>query len=279
MGGRKYRGVDAGPGWINRRFRDIDQQLRELRAAKGLAASTVAPGGSVFVKGLLKIVGALDLTGTLSMKSSDGLELVRMGDMQFGRGLAFTRENGVDAFVFRKSFENSEQQDWSLKDRAGNGIVEENALGTGLGKPYLEHPFQPVATAAGTSVTCGPYGWERTTSSAAWETLFAYDGKAQNRFLDFKFAALCSDADTAGQIQVVDLVTGTPLSGFLMAPWVGAIPAGTLTYAVIDPTPDMVSLPIADGVGVGGQIRVGVQVQVTVGTGSITLAIPQSIGG
>lgn len=54
MGGHKFRGLDPSPGWINRKFRDIDTALRELRAEKRLAASSFAnvPPGSIPVSAL-----------------------------------------------------------------------------------------------------------------------------------------------------------------------------------------------------------------------------------
>jgi hypothetical protein len=278
MGGHKFRGLDPSPGWINRKFRDIDTALRELRAEKRLPGSQVAEGTDFSVRGILRVIGALRLVGDMSLQSEEGVEIVRLGDMPFGRGMTFVREDGTEAFTFRKSFANSTHQDWSFKDRAGSGVVEENLVGAGLGKPSLEHPFQPVAASSGTAVTCGPWGWERSSTAGTFETLFAYDGKVQNPFLDFKFVAVCSDGTTSGEIQVVDLVTGIPLPGFLSsASWLGVIPLGTTTQTIIDPTPDQVTTPI--GAGFGAQMRLGVQVRRTAGAGTITLAVPQAIGG
>ena len=261
-------------GRQNRIKRRDEQRAREMRAEKRLAGSVLEEGKSLLVRGVLKVVGAFDLTGTLSMKSGDGTELIRMGDMTFGRGLEFKRDDGTRAFGFRRAFDNSSAQDWFWQDRSGNVVIAENDLGPGLRKPNLEHPFQPVAAASGTAVACGPYGWERATSSGTWTTLFVYDGLHQNRFLDLKVAAKCSDATTAAELRVVDEDTGTPLSGFFRPPWLGVVPAGTTAMTVVDPAPADVATPNA----VGAYMRIGIQARVTAGAGSVTVAIPQAIG-
>lgn len=272
------RGIDTGdPGWFNRRLLELKREIEALRSERRASATTVGEGGSLFIRGLLRIAGALDLTGTLSMKSEDDVEMVRIGDMTYGRGFELKRDDGSPALLFRKAFSNSTMQTWVLTDRLGQGLVSENALGPGLLRPALEHPFQPVAATTGVAVTCGPYGWERQTSSAAWETLFVYDGKVQNPFLDLKFAAFCSDGTTAGEIQVVDLASGLPLAGFFQPAWLGDIPVGTTAYFIVDPPSTRIVTPgISD---FGSYMRLGVQVRRTAGAGSITLAVPQSIGG
>jgi hypothetical protein len=274
------RRVDADEGWINRKFAVIERRLEQMAAAKRLPASSLAVGSSLLIKGVLKVIGTLDLTGDLSMKSASDAELVRMGDMTYGRGLEFKRDDGSTAIRFSKPLSGSTVQKWELVDRGGTTVVAEGSLSPGLGRPFLELPFQPYAATSGTAVTCGPYGWERSSTSATWETLFVYDGKAQNSFLDFKFAAICSDATTAGQIQLYDLVAGAPMAAFFAAPWVGTIAAGTTSWTVIDPTPDQV-VAITDGgsLQAGGAIKIAVQVQRTAGTGTITLAVPSAMGG
>lgn len=271
------RGIDNDPGWINRRFAEIKREIESLRSERRAASTTIAEGGSLLVRGFLRVVGSLDLTGTLSMKSDEGDELVRIGDMQYGRGFELKRDDGSQALAFRKPFDISAVQAWVLLDRQGQVIVAESDLGPGLSRPHLEHPLQPVAPTSGTTLTCGPHGWERQTSSTSWETLYVYDGKAQNPFLDFKFAAFCSDGTTAGEIQVVDLETGNPLLGFFEPAWLGVVPAGSTSYTVVDPPNTRITTPEMSTFG--AYIRLGVQVRRTAGSGSITLAVPQSIGG
>lgn len=272
------RGIDTDPGWINRKFQAVKEEIEALRSERRAAATTIADGGSMIVRGLLQIAGSLDLTGTLLMRSEAGNDVVRMGEMPHGDiGLEFSREDGTAAFSMSKPFGPGSPQMWSLYDRDGQRVVSENDLGPGLRRPFLEHPLQPVATTTGTAVTCGPYGWERTTDSATWETLYAYDGRAQNPWIDLKFAAFCSDGTTAGEIRVLNVETGTALPGFLEPSWVGLVPAGTTSYLIVDPPNTRMVMPEVDDFG--AYIRLGVQVRVTAGTGSITLAVPQSIGG
>lgn len=52
MSRRPWRGVDTEPGWINRRFKDLETQVKELAAAKRLPASSVA-GGVVTINEIL----------------------------------------------------------------------------------------------------------------------------------------------------------------------------------------------------------------------------------
>lgn len=271
------RGIDTDPGWVNRKLQNLQDQINAMRSERRAASTTIGEGGSLFIRGLLKIAGSLDLTGTMSMKSADDVEMVRIGDMPYGRGFELKRDDGTPALRFRKPFSNSTTQAWTLQDRQSQVVVAESDLTPGLGRPHLEHPLQPVAATSGTAVTCGPHGWERQTSSTSWTTLYVYDGKVQNPFLDFKFAALCSDATTAGEIQVIDLNTGSPLPGYFEPAWVGTVPAGTTTYLVVDPPNTRITTPGISSVG--AYMRLGVQVRRTAGTGSITLAVPQSIGG
>jgi hypothetical protein len=236
----------------------------------------VAEGSDLSVRGVLKLIGSLDLTGTMSLKSATGNELMRLGEMIFGRGLEITRDDGTVAFRFRKLFDTSTKQAWVLCDSAGHSVVEEAAFGPGLSRPYLEHPFQPVAATSGSPVTCGPHGFERTVSSGSWTTIFEYDGKAQNAFLDLKFWVICSDGSTAGELQIIDLATGTPLSGFVLPAWLQTIPAGTVTLTAFDPTPDQI---ILIGFPIGGTMRLGIQGRRTAGSGSITVSLAQAMGG
>lgn len=266
--------------------RDVRLQASKTRRALQYVRSTpkivgraaLAAGESLILKGggALVIDGGTVRVIRPGQAEGDG-DLMRIGDMPYGdRGLEFTRDNGATVLSIRRKNSPDEQQSWSFYDAAGNEIVAEQQFLKGLAKPYLEHPFQPVAAASGTPVVCGPFGFERSTSSGTFETLFVHDGKRQNGFIDLKVAAVCSDGSTAGEVQVVNLADGSPLPGFTVSPWLGVIPAGTTSLTVIDPTPSQAGLYVFS---VQAQMRIGVQVRVTAGTGSITLAIAQAIGG
>lgn len=45
----KFRGIDTDPGWINRKFAELDRQIREMNAAARFTA-TVPSGGNLAVK-------------------------------------------------------------------------------------------------------------------------------------------------------------------------------------------------------------------------------------
>lgn len=259
---------------LSRRIRALEQRVAQLASAAGtVSRAAVGAGGQLLVEGLLKV------RGSVSMLDDSGVELLRIGDMGIGRGLEVKRDDGSSALVVRKAFFNSSNQSVEIYDRSNRKIVAESGLGPGLGSPSLEMPFQPVAAASGTAVTCGPYGWERTTTSTSWETLFTHDGKVQNPFLDLKLAARNSDGVTAGEIRVVD-AAGVPLAGFFLPAWVGVITAAMTTMTLIDPDAQWVALPLfGPGQGVGDQMRLGIQVRRTSGSGSLTLSVAQAIGG
>ncbi len=262
------RGIDTDPGWINRKLQALQRQIDALRSERRASATTVGTGG-------LRIDG-----GELVAVDADGSVLFRVGTLELGdRGTVAYRDNGSIAFEIRKLVDAAYVgQSVAIYDAGGTRVLATEDLLGGLRKPFLEHPFQPYSATSGTAVTCGPYGWERTTSSTSFETLFVYDGKRQNPFLDLKLAAKCSDGTTAGEVRIVDLATGIPLGDFFNPDaWLGVIAAGTTSYAVIDPSPTQAVA--ADAGAPQGYMRLGVQARRTAGTGSITLSVPQAIGG
>ena len=156
-----------------------------------------------------------------------------------------------------------------------SGYVAASQIGDGLGAPFLALPVQPVAASPGTAVTCGAHGFERATTSATFETLFAHVGYQQNLLWRPGFIVRCSDGTTAGEVQAVDLLTGTPLNVFGGAAWLGVVAAGTtIDTALAEPVGGLL-LP---GVW-GAQIRIGIQARRTAGAGSLTVSVTKSIGG
>lgn len=275
---------DDAPGWLARKVEKLDRDLRELASAKRLAGSSLGSGSSLSILGTLKVVGSalvtgsLDLTGTLSMKTTTGAEQVRLGSMLHGdRGVTMRRDNGALALEIRKlSAGEFVGQSVVIYDSAPTSVLSTEDLFGGLRQPYLEHPFQPVAAVSGTAVTCGPYGLERTTTSAVFETLFVHDGVRQNPHLNLKVAAVCSDGTTAGELRAVNVATGVQLPAFIDAQWNGVIAAGTTTYTVYDPGALATSL---NGIAVHAAMRIGIQARRTAGAGTITVAVPSSTGG
>lgn len=263
------------------RVTDLETVTKFLRSSRDrVGRASIDIGADFIVRGLLSVVGKLTLTGDLEMRSGLGDLLFRLGDMVNGdRGIQFLREDGSLAFELRKIFPSDDEQALSFYDAGGRPLLAEFQYFGGLKAPLLEHPFQPVGP-GGTAFTCGPYGVERAhppaVATGTWATLFVYDGKRQNAFLDLKAAAICSDSTTAGELRVVNMVTGLQLPGFFDPAWTGVIPAGTTSLLVLDPTAASVGINAAGSVG--GQMRVGLQCRRTAGTGTITVSIPQAIG-
>lgn len=154
------------------------------------------------------------------------------------------------------------------------GYVSASNAGAGLGTPLLELPLQPVSATPGAAITIGPYGFERVTSAATFETLFAHVGIVQNVVWQPIFAVRCSDAGTAGEMQAVDLLTGTPLLQHGGLPWLATIAAGTVTDVELSPT-----VPLVAPGAWADAMRLGVQVRRTAGVGTITVSAVQSLGG
>lgn len=153
------------------------------------------------------------------------------------------------------------------------GYVADSQLGTGLAKPLLAMPTQPVA-ATPTFAICGPNGWEQDTNSATFETLFQHVGVRQNVCWAPAVSVTCSDGTTAGQLRFVDLDTGLALQEALAPVSVYAVAAGSTDVDLAPAAPGLL-LPQEYGT----PIRLGVQARVTAGAGSITVAVTQSIGG
>ena len=154
------------------------------------------------------------------------------------------------------------------------GYVAESPFGNGLGRPVLSVPMQPVGT-TGTAVTCGPFGWERTTTSGTFETLFRNEGMRQNAAWMPVLSVRCSDGTTSGEAQFVDLATGTALVEVLSPTSLYAIALGTTVDTLLGPTAPGLLLPQPYGT----TALLGIQVRRTAGAGTITVAVRQSIGG
>lgn len=153
------------------------------------------------------------------------------------------------------------------------GYIADSELGDGLARPLLAMPTQPVSTSS-TFTTCGPYGWEQDIASAVFETVFRHDGVRQNVVWAPIVSVTCSDAATAGEVRFVDLDTGVPLVEALAAVSTYVVPAGSVDLELAPAAPGLL-LPQSYGV----PIRLAVQARVSAGTGLLTVAVKQSIGG
>ena len=130
-------------------------------------------------------------------------------------------------------------------------------------------PFVPVdPTVASLAVT---------TSAATFTATHEHRGFRQNPALKPQFKVRCSDATTAAEIQVRDVLGGVYLGGFLSSPAVHTltVPAGTTTFTLFEIAGGgAMQLPgfMAD------PIQLEVHVRRTAGTGSVTVAPVRTIG-
>lgn len=255
-------GVENDPGWMPRKIRELEEQINALRSERRAAATTIGSGGLIIDGGDLL---ALDV---------DGSVVFRLGPQLYDdRGVSIVRENGVSALELRKSFSNSTEQSLVLRDADGAVLIAEESLGAGLGQPFLPIPLQPV-TAATTSLNTGPWGFEVTSSAATgtWVSTHQAWYARHNQFGLFRLRVAASDASTAGEVRVINVASGLAIGGFLAGAWTGVRALGATTYTEI----------VSPGLTLPGTVHtaisVAVQVRRTAGTGTLTVAVPESRG-
>lgn len=203
------------------------------------------------------------------MYDDDGSVLFRLGAQSFGdRGVSIYRDDATLAFEVAKANPLAVQA-WRLKDSGGNEIVSESGFGSGLGRPRL--PCQPFPVSA---PTYGTYGPEVSTTSATFATLFAMQDRRQNPLWAPAFQVKCSDITTSAEVRVIDAATSSALSEFGAGAWTGARPTGSTAYAELNP-----ALVVTSSIAIGGRYRFEIQARRTAGAGTVTVALPESIGG
>lgn len=205
------------------------------------------------------------------MFDDDGSVMFRLGKQTQGdRGFELSRANGTLAFAVSEVFQGGVQA-LRMFDNSGNNILSEESLGSGLGRPYLSLPMQPVLATAGT-VNAGPYGFEVVTSSTSWTPVARTQFPRQNQYVTVKVQVAASDLTTAASVRVTDTVGGV-LSQFLSGPFTANRAAGSTGYVEV-------ALPslVVPGAYMGS-VALDVQVQRTAGTGSLRVAVTESRGG
>jgi hypothetical protein len=249
---------------LARRVADLERLVRELAAAPTLQNSTLAQGSLNITGGDVSVAG-----GSFTLYDTTGTVLFRIGPQQYGdRGVTAFRADGSVAFRVAKIFGPSDtQQRFQFFDLSGIPIGGDAALSqSGFDSPHVPHMWRPIDRSDARTITSA-------TALNTWLSLFEHRGVRGNPGLPVTFSVLCSDATTAGQLQVLDMASGLPMAAFFSAPWVGSIPAGTTTETFIT-SPSLVLTEVANTT-----IRLQVQVQRTAGTGTISVAIAQSVGG
>lgn len=248
------------------RHRDLEQRLRNIEAAVQQVRGVIARRPKFEVSdGDLTVDG-----GDVLMLDTDGSVLFRLGTQEQGdRGITIWRDDASLALGLRKPFDPSDSQILQLLDNEENVIFQEEVFGTGLGKPYLPVPLQPV----GGTATAGTYGWERSVTSATFVDVFRWEGVRQNRWYRPVLNVRTSDGTTAGEVQVVD-GSGTVLSGFFQPTWTATIAAGVTTDRETKPPYGLGFTADVDAVQV-----VRVQARRTAGAGTLSVSVRASEGG
>lgn len=250
--------VNTSPGWMNEELRKIRREIEGLKSERRAAATTIQTGGELVIDG-----------GDVIMLDTDGSVLFRLGIQALGdRGISINRADGTLAFEVAKPNPLAVQA-WRLKDNNGATIVSESGFGIGLGRPRIPSTPFPVS-----APSYGTYGPEVSTTSGTFTTLFAVHDRRQNPLWSPVFRVRCTDATTAAEIRAVHAATGTPLVEFGAGTWTGVRAAGPTDYVELAPP-----LNIPAALAVDDRYRFEVQVRRTAGTGTVFLAIPESLGG
>jgi hypothetical protein len=229
------------------RIKQLERDLRELRAGRRLEAASIGQGGITVKDG-----------GTISVYDPAGNRVALLGDLSAFRdgmrGVWLARANGAPAFVASGTGENGDTGYAAMYDQQGNYIVSDDMVaGLGLGRPYI--PVQVGEVSPPTA----------TTTSGTFTDLASGVFPAQHKALYAYLLVRASDATTAGEARVT--VDGTQYGNTL------TIAAGSYTYAAINPF--VVGLTAAEYANFR---TVAVQARRTAGTGTVGVRVMSLIG-
>lgn len=263
------RGIDLhDPGRVNRELQRLRREIESLRSERRAGATTIADGDIRLANGGSLVVDG----GDVVMLDADGSEMLRIGPQQHGdRGVSVSREDGSLALVVRKAFSNSTLQTLEIRDRLGNLIVSEEALGWGLSRPFLQIPMRPVM-ATPTALMHGQYGPEVPVTSGTFETTHQAWYARHNQYGRFCFQIAASDATTAAEVRVINVATGNPLAAFFQPSWLGTRAVGDTAFV------EVVSPPLSVPGDPDDRISIAAQVRRSAGAGTLTVALPESHG-
>lgn len=246
------------PADLGNLLNDVLRRLRALETAPRLRNSSISDGGLVVRGG-----GGLTVGGgsAFTVEAPDGTEVIRAGLQPNGDyGITMSRQDGTLAARIANPFTGDPGgQVVELYDRAGGVLVGDTAFAaSGAGAPSLDHVFVPVVSRV-----------EQATASASFTDLYEWRGRKHNAYLRPRFIVRCSDATTAGEVQVVDRLNGDAgLYGFFQPAWVGAVAAGTDTDTELLP-PYALLLPG----NVGFDCHLVIQGRVTAGAGTLSVSV------
>lgn len=226
--------------WIQRKFADLEREIRELRAERRLGQSTIEAGS-------LQITG-----GQLVVLDTDGTPLAGLGDLGNGyHGTVLYRSGGAVALAV---FGTGTGSALSWYDRSGNQVVEDDGVSArGLARPYIPLTFGDVTTAPTSTTTSGSFAEIiRGAAPIQHPVLYAY------------VTVLASDASTSGEVRMA-------IDGVAVGP---TVPVGLGEYNAKGIGPFAVPDP-----GTYGQIRtVSIQARRTAGTGTIGVRVLSAYG-
>ncbi len=254
-------------------IKKLEKRVESLERRSNANTTSIDSSGTfkIGTNGILEVNG-----GELIFRSKTTNQIIfHCGYDQFGDAIVeMFRESGVQVFGFRRDFYNDvpESQRVRLYDRFLNLIFQEGTFTPGIERPWFELPMRPAATAGSGQVApiYGLHGWERLTTSATFATVFKYNGARQNAAALFKFKVYVTNADTTGEVQVVDEDTGNPLNVYFGSAW--SATWNTTTYSDILPPALVLSSTY------GQSMNLGVQIRRTAGTGEARLCVTESMG-
>lgn len=251
--------VPDGDDWIARKFRELQQQIDELRGARRLEAASIGAGGLHVKGGTLSIEDDGSLT-VIDPSTGRTVTALGTGTVPDGSGrrqmfAIFSRDDGTVALALADlgiTPGHPHQQALQWWDRVGNVVLaDDTTSGQGIARPWLSLGQWDD----------GSYPTQ-TTTSATFATLAQLGGYRQQPRLNVQCLARASDATTAGEVRL--------LFGASTVLDTKPIPAGAFQYINFA----TVSLPAGN---FGDPITLSIQARRTAGTGTIgvrgTLAV------
>jgi len=192
--------LPAGPTDLARRVQALEQEVRELRAARRLEAASVGEGGLSIRDG-----------GRFTMATPTGVRMIDVGaitDPTFNhadgseqQAMFFRREDGSNFLVcYAYPPSGSETQAWKFVDRSGNVVVAEDTNSArGLARPYLPIPMGPDFEG----------GWDYWPRATGTTTTILWSGRFYKQTPNLAVVVQAS-MDTSGANGTLDMtVQGT----------------------------------------------------------------------